>query len=209
MTGDSKFFIGVVLAAILVVGGIILYSGNKPQPTIDNIDLSLAQKLGDDLKPIKIVEFGDFQCPACQTAAVPLRAIYEKNKETVQLSFFHFPLPQHKNAFPAALASEAAGKQGQFWEMYDLIYENQIQWESLSEPNNAFKVFAQELNLNAEQFLADLDDSAAKSRIQSNADYGSALGVNQTPTFFINGQRYTGSQTESDWQIAIDAAKPK
>ena len=130
MSGDSKFFVGVIIAAVLVVAGIVIFSGKSTPSSVsaDQLDYSVGQKLGPDSAPVKIVEFGDFECPACAAARPDLETAVKNNANNVQLIFRHFPLPQHKNAIPGAMAAEAAGAQSKFWDMFDLLYANQAEW---------------------------------------------------------------------------------
>ena len=106
----------------------VLYNDAKNNKTQDTtINTSDGQKLGPDTAIVKIVEFADFECPACAAASGPVQE-FVKSHSDVQLIFKHFPLPQHKDAESAALASEAAAKQGKFWEMYTLLYDKQSEW---------------------------------------------------------------------------------
>jgi len=204
MNGETKFFIGVVLAAVLAVAGIVVFTKTKPAPS--EPDLALAQIRGET-NQVTIVEFGDFQCPACAAASAPLKAAIEANTDSVRLAYIHFPLPSHPNAEPAGWAAEAAALQGKFWEMHDLLFTRQESWSGLTDPAETFAAFAQELELNAEQFKTDYNSSAVKARVDAGRSHGNALKVNQTPTFFVNGEMVTGVRTQEQWQEIIDQAK--
>ena len=104
-----------------------LYDEAKKSQPAQSLDYTVGQKFGPDTASVKIMEFADFQCPACALASEPLHTFVANNKD-VQLIYRHFPLPNHKLAESAALAAEAAGKQGKFWEMYALLYDKQSEW---------------------------------------------------------------------------------
>jgi len=208
MSGDAKFFLGVAVAAVLVVAGIVVFSSHKSSSKVsaDSLDYSIGHKLGPDSAPVKIVEFGDFQCPACMSARENFETVQKNNGDKVQLIFRHFPLPQHKNGLKSSLAAEAAGKQNKFWPMYDLLYINQTQWEQLDDPTDTYVNYAKQLDLNTDQFKKDMADSATKKAVTDDSNYGQALGVNETPTFYVNKVQYTGGRSVADWQKLVDQA---
>lgn len=205
MSGDSKFFLGVVVVAILAIGGVVFLS-KSGGPSTANVDVKDGWKTGSDSAPVKIVEFGDFQCPACQVAAVPLRDAVASRKDKVQLIYMHFPLVgAHKNAMSSALAAEAAGAQGKFWEMYDQLYATQSQWEtSKADESGLFRQIAKELKLDMGKYDKTVSDRSVEKKINSQLAYGTSLGVDRTPTFFVNNKKYTGGRTVSQWQQLID-----
>ena len=208
MSGDSKFFLGVVIAAVLVIGGIIIFSGNKnTDGGSADLDTSIGHKFGSDDAKVKIVEFGDFQCPACAAAASEFRKAQTDNAD-VQLIFRHFPLTSiHPNAVISSQAAEAAAKQNKFWEIYDLLYERQEQWSASDDPKTIFSGYAQELGLNVDQFNNDIDSDEVKAAVKRDLDYALEIDLNQTPTFFINGVKVTGVQTADEWRQLIEKAK--
>lgn len=144
---------------------------------------------GNPLAPVQLVEYGDFQCPHCGAAHPVLKEIEKHFSEGISLVFRHFPLSEsHPFAQAAAVASEAAANQGQFWQMYDLIYENQ---EGLN-PETILKM-AGTLNLNMTVFQKDIKDQSLFDKVESNFESGILSGVNGTPTFYINGFQHYGS----------------
>lgn len=206
MSPDTKFALGVVVAAVAAIGALIFFGSDKPVDTA-KIDTALGQKVGAVSAKVKIVEFGDFQCPACQAAAVPLRQAIEQNADDVQLIYRHFPLPFHHHAIISALAAESAGEQGKFWEMYDLLFANQAVWTDSDKPKEFFIGLAKQLNLDLGQFDVGLSSAKLEDLINKDKDYGLALSVDATPTFFINDQKVTGAQSVEQWQKLIDEAK--
>lgn len=209
MSSDGKFFIFVVIAAVAVLGGIIAFGGKNKTGNLSTtkVDTQTGQKLGPDSAPVKIVEVGDFQCPACALAATELRQAEEKNRNQVQVIYRHFPLPSHSNAVISALAAEAAGEQNKFWEMYDLLYARQQEWSSSSNPENIFVGYADSVGLDENRFLNDLKSDRLKARVESDKAYANSLGVNQTPTFYINDKQIIGVQSAEAWQKLIEEAK--
>jgi protein-disulfide isomerase len=155
---------------------------------------------GDAAAPVTIVEFSDFQCPYCSGAARTVKRILADYQGKVRLVFKHFPLPFHAQARPAAAAAEAAGEQGKFWEMHDLLFQNPraLQGGKLLE-------YARQLDLEMAPFQAALSGTAAQERIERDLEEGRRVGVRGTPTFFINGRRLP-SYHASAFRQAIDRA---
>lgn len=127
MSSDGKFFLGVVVAAVLVIAGIVFFSKKDSSKISGDLFLltETDHKLGRDEALIKIVKFSDFQCPACAAAAAPFKQIHQEFPEEVQILYRHFPLPIHPHAVAAAIAAEAAAKQNKFWEMNELLFFTQ------------------------------------------------------------------------------------
>ena len=139
--------------------------------------------------PVTLVKYGDFECPYCAAAHVIVKKVQEIMADQLRFVFRHFPLTQiHPHAEPATEASEAAGAQGQFWEMHDVLYENQPMLDSLH-----LVMFAQELGLDGTRFVRELKEGIYRERVRRDFLSGVRSGVNGTPAFFINGIRYDGS----------------
>ncbi len=163
---------------------------------------------GANNAPITLVEFADFQCPACKAYHPIVKEVLKSNDGKVKLLFKHFPLTSiHKNAFPAAIAAEAAGVQGKFFEMHDLLYEHQEEWAQMSAPEakEKFISFASDLKLNMEKFKADLDKKELADKIKQNQDEGGQIGVNATPTFFLNGKKIQNPQGLEEFNKLINS----
>ncbi|PIP86299.1 hypothetical protein COW82_02775, partial [Candidatus Campbellbacteria bacterium CG22_combo_CG10-13_8_21_14_all_43_18] len=136
-----------------------------------------------------LIEYSDFQCPACAAYYPLVEQITKEFGEQVKFVYRHFPLRTiHANAANAAQASEAAGTQGQFWEMYSLLFKNQQAWASVRDPFTVFAQYAQTLELDAEQFKQDYESPKVKNKIRSHEAAGRNLGVSGTPTFVLNGK---------------------
>jgi protein-disulfide isomerase len=153
--------------------------------------------------PIELVEYGDYQCPHCGRAYPIIKRIQQELGESLKFTFRNFPLSEaHPQAFEAAVAAEAAGKQNAYWEMHDLIFENQ---QLLSEL--PFVSFAQQLKLDTAQFKQDLADEALSAKVEADFDSGIRSGVNGTPSFFINGLRYDDSWEEKKLLTQLKKSK--
>jgi protein-disulfide isomerase len=145
--------------------------------------------LGPEIAPVTLVEYGDFECPYCAAASVIVKQVLEIMGDQLRFVFRHFPLTQiHPHAEPAAEAAEAAGAQGQFWEMHDVLYENQPRLDS-----RHLVLFAEELGIDIARFVRELEDGLYRDRVRGDFLGGVRSGVNGTPAFFINGARYDGS----------------
>jgi protein-disulfide isomerase len=137
---------------------------------------------------VTLVEYGDYQCPYCASAYVVVRQLQDQFGPALRFVFRNFPLTQvHPQAELAAEAAEAAGAQGRFWEMHDALYENQ---PALSP--ELVETAAQELGLDMERFENDVESGAFRARVNHDFMGGVRSGVNGTPTFFVNGERYDG-----------------
>ncbi len=190
----------------IIIGTIVLFLSlfgvykltNTGTPT-SYTDISII-KSNDHIKwsPEKknvLIEYSDFQCPACKDFRSILNTFEASSspdfKITQKVTFVyrHFPLPQHTNAMTAAYAAEAAGKQGKFFEMADLLFDKQTEWENLPNAKDFFVKLAEGLKLDSEQFKKDMDAVDVKQKVNDDLSSGNAAGINATPTFFLNGKK--------------------
>jgi protein-disulfide isomerase len=166
--------------------------------------------MGSTEAPVTLVEYGDFECPACATyhpLVKKVLASYGPNE--LRFVFRHFPLQQHKNAIPAALAAEAAGKQGKFWEMYNILYEKQDEWTTGTSTEKIFAGYAGSMGLDLAKFAADQKDKELLEHIYNDFKGGVKAGINSTPTFFINGKKIPSPQGYDEFKKVIDDALPE
>ncbi|MDH5674232.1 MAG: DsbA family protein [Myxococcales bacterium] len=140
---------------------------------------------GAPMARVSIVEFSDFQCPYCGQAHPELKRILSEFDGKVNLLFKHYPLPSHSRAEPAARAAEAAGRQGKFWEMHDLLFDHQRQLEDVD-----LRGYAQTLGLDAERFAKDLEDPEVAAKVEADRKEGEAADIKGTPSIFINGRPF-------------------
>lgn len=159
---------------------------------------------------VTLVEYGDFQCPACASYHPVVAQMVEKFPDTLKVIYRHYPLERvHPHAVAAARAAEAAGKQGKFWEMHDLLFERQNDWSRVPNAGAIFEQYAESLDLDMEQYAADLKSRDVKSKVDDDQSTGNRLGVQGTPWFFLNGQQIrpgTLDEFETLIQAAVDNA---
>lgn len=196
MTQEAKVIIGIsVVSLLLLVGCVFLFSGKEniesSAKPVDTALLTGGKKhfKGVESSKVTIVEFADFQCPACARTQPVLNQIMTDYRNEVTFLFRHFPLPQHENAIVAARAAEAAGEQGKFFEMADMLYSQQDRWSESSNAEEIFIDFAADLQIDTTQFVNDLESKKYDESIQADKSDGMRLGVNSTPTVYVNGQR--------------------
>lgn len=201
--------LAVIVAAM--VGLFVAFNGktdSSSSATTDPAKLQNSSSHTMGTGPVQVVEFGDYQCPACGAAYPGLKELSEKNAADVTFVFRNFPLTQiHKNANSSAQAAEAAAKQGKFWEMHDKLYETQKAWENSTNTAEIFAGYAQQLGLNVDQFKTDYADTKIADLIKADLADGNALGVNATPTVYIAGKKYTGAYSYAALKQAVDEAK--
>lgn len=157
------------------------FGAEAPKP----IDTSEAPSLGPANAPVTVVEYADFQCPFCSTTVAMLDALVKDNAPNVRVVFKHYPLPSHTSAEDASRAAVAAGKQGRFWEMHHKLFENQ---RALLRED--IEHYARELRLDLDRFKADWGAPETAARVKADYTEGTRIGVNGTPTIFINGRRF-------------------
>jgi protein-disulfide isomerase len=139
---------------------------------------------GPDHAAVTVVEFGDFECPNCKQAAPAVKLLLERFDERVRFAFRNFPLTEvHPHAMLAAQAAEAAGAQGKFWEMHDLLFENQTHLKA-----QHLHSYAERLGLDMARYTAEMDDEIYLQRVREHMESGRHSGVRGTPTFFVNGR---------------------
>jgi protein-disulfide isomerase len=144
---------------------------------------------GDQFAPVQLVQYGDLQCPHCADTYATIKQLQDAMGDHLKYAFRHYPQPQiHPHALEAAIACEMAGLQGKFWYMHDMIFENQYRLSRTS-----FLHFAREIDLDTELFTDTQDYRRMSRKVISDFESGIRSGVNATPTFFINGLRYNGT----------------
>lgn len=201
------------LLALITIGGVALLlsnlNGRAPASTANTIVSSLPldslPTRGDAAAPVTVVEYADFQCPACGVFFSTLEPGLIKDyidTGKVKLAFHDFPLSQHKNAIPAAEAARSAGDQNAFWPMHDLLYARQAEWENLAQPQDQFIKYAQELKLDTAAFSQALTSHKHQAAVLQARDASTKAGVDHTPTFTIDGKPFDAP----DLRAAIDAA---
>lgn len=207
-TFQGKFVSGIILI-IAVLFAYYFYatrdSANVGTPVVTVSETDHVRGAQDG--KLTLVEFGDFQCPACGAYEPLVRQVMKDNAQDLKIVFRHFPLTQiHQNALLAAKASEAAGVQGKFWEMHDMLYDKQQEWAGGLNAHDIIVSYAKELGLNTTQFEADLGSRAIEEKIVSEYQEGIKLGVEGTPTFFLNGIKLENPRSLEEFDKLIKDA---
>ncbi len=206
-----------VIAAIVIGAGIWLAVSSAPKPlgvgqAIDPKALirTHSRMTGKIDSTVTLVEFGDYQCPACGAAHPVIKQLLKDYEgKSINFVFRNFPLPMHGNAFLAAEAAESAGKQNKFWEMHDKLYENQNQWAESTTAKDIFISYAGDIGLNTDQFTQDLNRRSFQDIINKDMEDGNKLGVDATPTFYLNGEKWTKGYKLDEFKKAIDGLLSK
>ena len=158
--------------------------------------------------PVEIVVFSDFQCPFCARFARPLRELQAAGADgvPVTVTFKNFPLPMHARAPLAHQAALAAGEQGRFWEMHDLLFANQQRAD-----RDDLTLYARRLGLDVERFRADMDSDRIKHAIEADKMDGQQLRIGGTPTYYVNGREYSGATTLDELKriVAAESARAR
>jgi protein-disulfide isomerase len=162
----------------------------QPQPPVAGVPgAEPAHTAGPPTAPVKLEEFGDFECPPCGMFHPILKQMQEEFGDKLQVTFREFPLvPTHQHALAAASAAEAAGLQGKFWEMHHMIYDHQKDWTKEFDVRPIFEGYAKQVGVDVERYKRDVDSDAVARRIMQDGNRGHSLGVKGTPTVFINGR---------------------
>lgn len=155
--------------------------------------------LGPANAAVKIEEFGDFECPPCGMFHPILKQMRQEFGDQIQITFREFPLvPPHRHAVAAASAAEAAGMQGKFWEMHAMIFEHQAEWSKTFEVRSIFEGYARQIGLDMERYQRDVQSDRVEQRIFLDGRRGHSLGVNSTPTVFMNGREVPFEQLPTE-----------
>lgn len=215
MTKETGIMLGI--AGLVIIGGIVLFiktgPGSQPQPgqAVDpkSFVLETSHMTGDKNAKVTLVEFGDFQCPACAAIEPKVEEILKHYKDNKGFNFVfrNFPLSQHKNAEVSAEAAEAAAAQGKYWEMHNKIYEKQLEWSDSTTPLDMFANYAQELGLNVDQFKSDVNSGKYRDIVLADQSDGNKLQVVATPTFYFNGEKLDSLPKLEDFIAKVDSVK--
>lgn len=185
----------VFAGAGLVVAGIAWLGNTSPSGDIElpiGTAVSSDRTKGADDAPVVLVEYSDFQCPACGRYYPVVKELMQEFGSRVRLVYRHFPLRNiHQNAELAARAAEAAGNQGKFWDMHDKLFEGQKEWseQSIARVKDSFVQYARELGLDKSRFEQDINTDEVKKKVEADYQSGVRAGVRGTPTFFLNGKK--------------------
>ena len=189
---EGRFVAGLVLVIVLLFAYYFYAMSRRGDVgTVENIVIKETDHIrGAQDAKLTLVEFGDYQCPACGVYEPLVRQVMKDNKTVLKVVFKHFPLTQiHQNALLAAKATEAAGLQGKFWEMHSKLFSNQDSWATSTDAKTVFEGYAKDLGLDIEKYNADLELPEVVTKIDNDQKSGIKAGVNSTPTFYLNGKK--------------------
>lgn len=208
MSSEVKILLGLGVVCAIFIGIVVIFSSSSQSKSNESVKDVLVRADSNKIEAkdakVTLVEFGDYQCPACGAAAPVIEKIKNDYKGQMTFVFRHFPLPQHLNGRIGSEAAEAAGEQGKYWEMNDLLYSRQIEWSESNNPIDYFVSYAKELNLDTAKFKKAIEDYKFDQKIKADQTDGETAGVNSTPTFFLNGEKIVGGQSYDAWKKKID-----
>jgi protein-disulfide isomerase len=188
---------GGALVAVVAVASVLVARGQFKPYTADTPPY---RQVGDPAARIVIVEYSDFECPACSAAHTAMKSLLSAFGKDVRLHFKHFPLERpHPWARAAATAAECAGRQGAFWQYHDRLFERQAEWPPRGSgpggpPTAWFAKYAADLHLDGKSFEACLKDPTVDAAVASDMTEGKTRLVSATPTFFVAGRRFVGAR---------------
>ncbi|MGH9872772.1 MAG: DsbA family protein [Pyrinomonadaceae bacterium] len=196
----------LTIGAVLVITIVALFFLLRSRPGTDSFVAGPTTQSATETgrKPpegvvVTLEEFGDYQCPPCGALHPTLKKLKQEFGSNLNFVFRNLPLTTvHKNALAAAQAAEAARMQNRFWEMHDLLYENQDLWKDDINPKSVFWKFAEDLGLDTARFMSDMDDKQVKLRIEADEYAAAELDIHGTPTLFIDGRRLLSDATNPE-----------
>lgn len=211
---NKNFLVIMIVTIGAMIGLFLAFGGKKSDNTTFEGDPFAIQaddnKKGSDAKGVTVIEYGDFECPACLQSEPYVKQILSEYGDDIQFVFRHFPLSQvnpqmHPNAFAAHRAAQAAANQGKFWEMHDILYNTQTQWDrqnsglQVADAIKAFESYATQIGLDMEKFKVDASSEAVNNYIKTQVASGSKLGITGTPSFYVNGEKIDAPQTPESY----------
>jgi len=206
----NRNFLLVLLACVAVFVGLIFF--NKKDATAPESNIQTSNHIrSEGTTGVTLIEYGDFECPACGAYYPLLKQLGEKYKGQVTFQFRNFPIASiHRNAMVAHRAAEAADLQGKFFAMHDVLYERQQEWAKVSNPISILESYAQELGLDMTKFKQDMSSAAVNDVIQADLRAGQALNVSGTPGFVLNDKLIENpNDLEAFSKVLDDAIKEK
>jgi protein-disulfide isomerase len=196
----------IIVGAITVIlfGGAIWYSSVSAERNNEGVEVKQHIK-GNPEAAVVLVEYSDFQCPACAAFQPFVDEIVTEYGDRLRFEYKHFPLPIHPSAIPAGVAAEAAGQQGKFFEYHDALFLNQSTWSASVAPQALFVQYAEALDLDMDLFRKHINSTILRDQVRGGMAEGRELGITGTPTFFLNGERMEIA-TYDDFKAQIVAA---
>lgn len=202
-----SFWLLIILA--LIFGGYKLVKWiNTPQEQVAPVSVTLGEdewSKGNPQAEVTLIEYSDFQCPACKTYYPLIRRLSEEKGDELRIVYRHLPLVSiHKNAIASAKAAESAGRQGKFWEMHDQLFNKQDDWADDSKPEDKFESYAGEIGLDLEKFKSDYESSEVENDVNSDLTAANSLRLNSTPSFILNGRKIENPRGYDEFKKIIE-----
>jgi len=212
------FIIVGVVALLAIGGGAFLYRAKRSSDSAPKFSKPESEVAGESVHvlgpadaAVTLEEFGDFQCPPCGKVSEPINQL--QKQYNLRVIYREFPLAVHAHAKEAAFAAEAAGRQGRFWQMHDLLFREQAVWSKSADARALFNAYAGMLQLDLDRFKRDMDSSEVQQQVELDQHRGTAIGVKNTPTIFVNNEALTSEQMNpaqlpATVEAAVKKAKP-
>lgn len=209
----SKQFWAIIVVIVLVLVGVFVFTGHNNNGGSSTTNVKPTNHIeGQGKDGVTLLEYGDYECPFCGEYYPTVKQVVQEYNQQIFFQFRNFPLTSiHPNAFAGARAAEAAALQGKFWQMHDLLYENQdpngqTGWVASSNPlDDYFVGFAQQLGLNVTQFKNDFNSDKVNATVNADLAQANKLGLTGTPTFFIDGKQVQIGNSVANFQSVINA----
>ena len=203
----NKLILFLGLAILVFAVGITAFQRFMLQvPTVDEV-LEIDIVKGFKSAPLTLIEYSDFQCPACRVQNGMIQSAWKDVRRKVKLVYRHFPLTRiHPHAMLAAHYTEAANRQGKFWEMHDLLFDNQAIWSKLDDPRKQFDQYASQLGLDLDKLKQDMESDVVKDKISADIASARKAGVSSTPTLFLEGELLSNIRGRESFIDAIENA---
>ena len=206
----NKRTLGIILGAVVLIAGFLYLT--KPSPdTNANIAKPSNHIKGKGSTGLTLVEYGDFQCPACKAYHPIVKSIYDTYQDKIFFQFRNYPLEAiHQNGRAGSRAAEAAAIQGKFWEMHDSLYENQDLWKDASDPLSFYTGYAKQIGIaDLAKFATDYKSSTVNTIISTDIKEGAKFKITGTPTFILDGKKIDNPRDQETFNKVIEEAIAK
>ena len=202
IVANKKVLVLLGVLMLFLISSLVYFTIPKSNEIVKDVGIGNLPPRGNPDAKIKLIEFGDFQCPACKASHPIINKILQDYSGKIVLYYRNFPLSMHKNSFIAAVAAECANEQGKFWEYHDILFDNQ---NNLDKEN--LEKYAKNIGLNEEQFNLCLDNEKTKEFVLTDVNDAKKLNLKGTPTFFINGREVFGGNEQELRKLIEDELK--
>jgi protein-disulfide isomerase len=209
MSNKKSFF--WIAGVVVVLAGVMFWAVKSESDITPPFEINAVHPLdhveGNKDSRAVIVEYSDFECPACRAYYLVFKRLTVQFGGKMAFVYRSFPLSEiHKNAEPAAWAAEAAGRQGKFWEMHDLLFEKQNEWAQAGDPEPLFESYSKLLNISIDKFKADYNSKEVRNFVKAQRNSAIKAGLQGTPSFFLNGKQIQNPTTTEAFIAVIKTA---